>query len=172
MTKTTGLALLICLLLTACAHQQQEVRSNPDTNARVRVYFGAATNFYFNTTCLPKRGGTPVAAPRMLNLANTTIGMPVPRDAYRYYDEYVVRAKEPLSVSVTTGGQQRFGAITYASKLIETAWMFVPEAEADYEVIPVEEGGIQSLALRRLHVSTGAVSTSPAHFSAGAFPCE
>lgn len=87
MTKFSGLIVSICLLLTACAHQktQPDVQYDPATDARVRVYFGVATKFFFNTTCYPKHGGKAATKPRVFNLANTTIGMPVPADAERYY---------------------------------------------------------------------------------------
>lgn len=111
MTKFSGLIVSICLLLTACAHQktQPDVQYDPATDARVRVYFGVATKFFFNTTCYPKHGGKAVTKPRVFNLANTTIGMPVPADAERYYDEYVVKGGQPLTTCLPLVDVERLG---------------------------------------------------------------
>jgi len=167
MTKFSGLVVSICALLAACAHQktQPDVQFDPATDARVRVYFGVATKFFFNTTCYPKHGGKAVTKPRVFNLANTTIGMPVPADAERYYDEYVVKGGQPLTTSFSVGGRQEVGAVVLSTAYDSRAWTFVPQAGADYEIVPVQEKLRIRFLVRRLSLKDGIVSTEPEPFT-------
>jgi len=90
--KIFPFTLLMSLLATGCASQSPASGNyDPVSEARVRVYFGATTHFYFNTRCEPKKGlpgfgdsGMAVAMPRLRHLANTAIGMPVPVDTYTH----------------------------------------------------------------------------------------
>ncbi|WP_334042075.1 hypothetical protein [Burkholderia ambifaria] len=146
----------------------QNVTYDPANDARIRVYFGTDTHFYFNTSCEPKKHafssanrGMWVARPRMLNLANTTIGMPVPDDAYRYYDEYVIKADEPLTITLDTGGTSQTGGVVFSTPREHAAGTFVPQAGKDYEAFAVRRSGYFRLNVRRLIVDGERVRTEP-----------
>ncbi|MBK3824286.1 hypothetical protein [Paraburkholderia aspalathi] len=142
---------------------------NPQTDARVRVYFGVSTHFYFNTACEPQRGalgyggggGMAVAKPRMLHLANTTIGMPVPEDAYRYYDEYVVKADQPLTITLDTGGWSQVNGFVITETRQHVAGSFVPRPGMDYEAFPGGNKGSLRLTVRQLRLEDERVQTEP-----------
>ncbi|KUY83336.1 hypothetical protein [Burkholderia sp. RF4-BP95] len=157
----------LCVLFAGCAsHSAQSVAYDPANDARIRVYFGTDTHFYFNTSCEPKKHafdfasrGTAVAKPRLLNLANTTIGMPVPEDAYRYYDEYVVKANEPLTITLDTGGTSQTGGVVFSTPREHAAGTFVPQAGKDYEAFAIHPSGYLRLEIRRLIVEDDRVRT-------------
>ena len=159
----------LCVFFAGCAsHNAQGVAYDPANDARIRVYFGTDTHFYFNTSCEPKKHalsfanrGMWVAKPRMLNLANTTIGMPVPEDAYRYYDEYVIKANEPLTITLDTGGTSQTGGVVFSTPREHAAGSFVPQAGKDYEAFAVHSSGYLRLNVRRLIVTGDHVGTEP-----------
>jgi hypothetical protein len=171
MTKFVTLAVLICVSMTGCVHQipPQSVAYDPGTDARIRVYFGVSTHFYFNTACEPQRGalgyggggGMAVAKPRMLHLANTTIGMPVPEDAYRYYDEYVVKADQPLTITLDTGGWSQVNGFVITETRQHVAGSFVPRPGMDYEAFPGGDKGSLRLTVRQLRLEDERVQTEP-----------
>ncbi|MPV67672.1 hypothetical protein [Burkholderia sp. BE17] len=169
MLRNTLSALGLCVLFAGCAsHKVQSVAYDPASDARIRVYFGTDTHFYFNTECEPKKHafsfanrGMWVARPRMLNLANTTIGMPVPEDAYRYYDEYVIKANEPLTITLDTGGTSQTGGVVFSTPREHAAGTFVPQAGKDYEAFAVRRSGYFRLNVRRLIVDGERVRTEP-----------
>jgi hypothetical protein len=153
-----------------CSTHQPSSQSEiyaPDTHARIRVYFGVSTRFYFNTACEPRNGsfgygasgGVAVAKPRMFYLANTTIGMPVPEDAYRYYDEYVIKANQPLTIMLDTGGWSQNGGFVTTRARRHATGTFVPVPGADYEAFADGENGGLGLVVRRLRVDDGRVQT-------------
>ncbi|CAE6864735.1 hypothetical protein R75465_07878 [Paraburkholderia aspalathi] len=157
--------------MTGCVHQisPQSVTYDPVTDARIRVYFGVLTHFYFNTACEPQRGalgyggggGMAVAKPRMLHLANTTIGMPVPEDAYRYYDEYVVKADQPLTITLDTGGWSQVNGFVITETRQHVAGSFVPRPGMDYEAFPGGDNGSLRLTVRQLLLEDERVQTEP-----------
>ncbi|MEN8513235.1 hypothetical protein [Burkholderia sp. RS02] len=171
MFKNTLMAVALGTLLAGCASQNTHSAAyDPATDARIRVYFGASTRFFFNTACEPKKGvlgfgggGMAVAKPRTLHLANTTIGMPVPVDAYRYYDEYVIKANEPLTISVEYGGDSLpdFNGFVFRSRFQHIARTFVPLAGKDYEAFASNASNSLQLNVRRLSVVGEHVQTEP-----------
>ncbi|WP_322026760.1 hypothetical protein [Burkholderia sp. BCC1977] len=154
MLRNTLSVISLCVLFAGCAsHNAQSVAYDPVNDARIRVYFGVTTKFFFNSTCETKArplrfgySGTWVSKPRLLNLANTTIGMPVPEDAYRYYDEYVIKANQPLTISV-----HRLTGI-HANIPEHDAGTFIPQAGRDYEVFASKATGFFRLNVRKLSV--------------------
>ncbi|MDR6503514.1 hypothetical protein J2785_006707 [Burkholderia ambifaria] len=176
MFKNTLMAVALGTLLAGCASQNTHSAAyDPATDARIRVYFGASTHFFFNTTCEPKKGvlgfgggGMAVAKPRTLHLANTTIGMPVPEDAYRYYDEYVIKANEPLTISVEYGGDSLpdFNGFIFRSPFQHIARTFVPQAGKDYEAFASNASNSLQLNVRRLSVVGEHVQTEPVSIKA------
>ncbi|WP_080424627.1 hypothetical protein [Burkholderia ubonensis] len=167
MFRNALLMLALFAFFAGCAsHNTQSVAYDPANDARIRVYFGTDTHFYFNTACEPKKHafsfanrGMWVAKPRMLNLANTTIGMPVPADAYRYYDEYVIKANEPLTITLDTGGTSQNGGVVFSTPREHVAGTFVPAAGRDYEAFAVRPSGRLRLNVRRLIVEDNRVQT-------------
>ncbi|WP_081055045.1 hypothetical protein [Burkholderia diffusa] len=163
MLRNTLSVISLCVLFAGCAsHNTQSVAYDPVNDARIRVYFGVTTKLFFNSTCettaRPLRfgySGTWVSKPRLLNLANTTIGMPVPEDAYRYYDEYVIKAGQPLTISI-----HRLTGI-HANIPEHDSGTFVPQAGKDYEAFPVLRSGYFRLNVRRLIVEDDRVQTEP-----------
>ena len=107
----------------------------------------------------------------MWNLANTTIGMPVPADADRYYDEYVVKADQPLTASFTVGGRQQVGELIIDQRIESSGLTFIPQPGGDYEIVPVQEKSVIRFLVRRLHVRDGVVSAETEPFAI-ASPCE
>ena len=167
MRKIFPLVLLLSLSMAGCATQVPASSAyNSANDARIRVYFGTTTNFYFNTRCEPKKGlpgfgdnGVAVAKPRLLNLSNTTIGMPIPSDAYKYYDEYVVKANQPLLITLDTGGSSQTGAVIFSTPRQHVAGVFVPQPGRDYEAFAAAETTRLRLTVRELHVKDGQVSS-------------
>ncbi|WP_081085038.1 hypothetical protein [Burkholderia territorii] len=153
----------LCVLFVGCASRPaQHVTYDPANDARIRVYFGVTTKFFFDSSCETKvrplhfgYSGTWVSKPRLLNLANTTIGMPVPEDAYRYYDEYVIKAGHPLTVSI-----HRLTGI-YANIPEHDAGTFTPEAGKDYEVFASSATGLFRLNVRTVILEDNRVRTEP-----------
>jgi len=154
------------VLLMGCALRGTSANStyDPATDARIRVYFGVSTHFYFNTECEPKHGSighgggsTEVAKPRVLHLANTTIGMPLPQDAYKYYDEYVIKANQPLTITLDSGGWSQNNGFVVTETRRHAAGTFAPQAGVDYEAFAQDEHGYLRLAVRRLRVEDQSV---------------
>lgn len=173
MKKILVLLPFVLILATACAHKPQvqaKESYDPATQARIRVYFGPATRFHYDTACEPDKGlnpfskpGTLVAKPRLMNLANTVIGMPLPADAARYYDEYLVQANQPMTITSDSGGAISLPGMTIlnASPILHTAITFIPHAATDYEVIRLTDDKKLEIKVRQLRAVDGVVSTSP-----------
>ncbi|OJA51094.1 hypothetical protein [Burkholderia ubonensis] len=168
MARKILMVLALGVVLTGCASQSVENTAyDPTTDARIRVYFGTTTHFYFNTACEPKNGvlgfgrsGMAVAKPRMLHLANTTIGMPVPDDAYRYYDEYVIKANEPLTIALDKGGWSQVNGFVTTEMLQHVARTFVPQPGTDYEAFASNRSSSGlDLTVRKLSVIDAHVRT-------------
>lgn len=175
MRKMAGV-LLACGVLAGCASTgaHRSGAYDPATEARIRVYLGAYSHFYFNTTCEPNDSwllkgppGMDVAVPGFTRAlaGNTTIGMPLPDDAYKYYDEYVVNANQPLTMTFQIGGQRiidmgAVGTTTISQRVDHVARSFVPQPGLDYEVFPYEAKWGLETKLRQLHVNGKQVSTT------------
>lgn len=169
MKKFKSWAALIALSMTGCVHQTSPQASayDPTTDARIRVYFGVSTHFYFNTACEPRRGalgyggggGLAVAKPRNLNLANTTIGMPVPEDAYRYYDEYVIKANQPMTITLDTGRWSQVNGFVITETRRHVAGSFMPRPGVDYEAFSRGDKGGLELTIRQLRLEDERVQT-------------
>lgn len=169
MNRRAILAASFCISLMGCAHQPSSQNEIYDRtiDARIRVYFGVSTHFYFNAACEPRNasygygagGGIAVAKPRMFHLANTTTGMPVPEDAYRYYDEYVIKANQPLTITLDTGGWSQNGGFVITQARRHATGTFVPQPGADYEAFADGENGGLGLVVRRLRADDSRVQT-------------
>ncbi|WP_080436363.1 hypothetical protein [Burkholderia ubonensis] len=163
MLRNTLSVISLCVLFAGCAsHNTQSIAYDPANDARIRVYFGVTTKLFFNSACETKArplrfgySGTWVSKPRLLNLANTTIGMPVPEDAYRYYDEYVIKAGQPLTVSI-----HRLTGI-YTNIPEHDAGTFIPQVGKDYEVFASNSTGFFRLNVRRVILEDNRVRTEP-----------
>ncbi|ORC51231.1 hypothetical protein B2G74_00170 [Burkholderia sp. A27] len=170
MRKNVVSVAVLAAALAGCASDNvKKVAYDPATDARIRVYFGVSTHFYFNIACEPKRGslgyggggGMAVAKPRKLHLGNNVIGMPVPDDAYRYYDEYVVKANQPLTITADVGGRRDDGILVWVTANQHAARMFVPQPGRDYEMYPGNPQGRLELNVRQLNVTDGQIRTQP-----------
>lgn len=181
MRKIAG-ALLVCGVLAGCAGSGAKRGGvyDPATQARIRVYLGAYSHFYFNTTCEPADNwfakgapGIDVAVPGFTRAfaGNETIGMPVPADAYKYYDEYVIKAGQPLTITFRVGGDRvvdlgMAGKTTISQRVQHIARSFVPLPGNDYEVFPYDAAWGLEAKLRQLHVEGSRVSTTDVQLAA------
>lgn len=160
--------LLPAVLLAACATSGDERAYHPETDARVRVYWGPVVYFHFDTACVPvgnapeRKGKTLlVSKPGLSALRNKTVGMPLPPDAGRYYKEYVVPANQPLTITARFSSQSVMGNTMYVSTTPDGAGTFVPAAGRDYEVLVDGSANTPQVQVRQLHDGGGAVTTTP-----------
>ncbi|MDB0571251.1 hypothetical protein LBW59_10770 [Ralstonia solanacearum] len=168
--RSVRLPLLCALLLAACASPNGKLTANyhPDSQARIRVYWGAIVHFHFNTQCAPEEGllghaGNSMLAskPGLSSLTNKTVGMPLPPDAARYYHEYLVPAGQPLTISTRISRRTLRGAQVYQETSPRTADTFTPQPGQDYEVFVDGEIGLPRIHVRQLHQLADAISTEP-----------
>ncbi|WP_334052876.1 hypothetical protein [Burkholderia cepacia] len=161
------------IVLGACASPQSTPTAwQPDREARIRVYWGATVYFHYNTACMPKQGlwgGYPepsrlVSKPGFSAMVNKTVGMPLPSDAYRYYQEWIVPGGQPLTISAQITEATMINAKAYWATYAPGAGTFVPEAGRDYEVLISGPGSAQ-IHLRRLLAGTAGVAIEPVAIS-------
>ncbi|MHA6889414.1 hypothetical protein [Ralstonia pseudosolanacearum] len=168
--RSTHPPLLCALLLAACASPNGKPAAtyHPDSQARVRVYWGAVVHFQFNTRCTPEEGllgyagkGMLASKPGLSSLTNKTVGMPLPPDAARYYHEYLVPADQPLTISARISRQTLRGAQVYRETSPSSADTFIPQPGRDYEVSVDGEIGPPQIHVRRLLQQADGISTEP-----------
>ncbi|MFC0400139.1 hypothetical protein [Paraburkholderia rhizosphaerae] len=149
-------------ILSGCASSSRQTAAiyHPETEARVRVYWGATTEFFFNTNCIPKRNAKriTVSQPGLSSLTNKTVGMPVPPDAYRYFHEYIVPAEQPLTVRARIVSVTEMGNWEYVKKFQQEASTFVPQHGHDYEIVVKPIEGRSQIFARELVTSDTEVS--------------
>ena len=107
-----------------------------------------------------------VAKPRKFHLSNTTVGMPVPEDAYKYYDEYIIKADQPLTITMDKGGWSQNNGFVVTTAHEHAAGTFVPQAGADYEVFDYADQGFFRIGIRQLRVDGQRVVAKPMQFAA------
>src|SRR5262249_5209735 len=125
------IAIASLAVLSGCASSSRQAAAtyHPETEARVRVYWGATTEFFFNTNCVPTRNAKriTVSRPGLSSVTNKTVGMPVPPDAYRYFHEYIVPAEQPLTVRARIVSVTEYGKWEHIEKFDQEASTFVPQ---------------------------------------------
>jgi hypothetical protein len=157
-------SLLSPVLLCACASTPSPTAADyhPETEARVRVYWGANVSFYMNTACVTGNAKHFIASkPGLSSLSNKTVGMPVPSDAARYFHEYIVPAGEPMTVHAQFVSERLINGKRY--RVIDPAISstFVPEHGHDYEILVQDNDGPDAIFARELVSGANGISTVP-----------
>jgi hypothetical protein len=152
-------------ILSGCAVSGSQTAApyHPETEARVRVYWGSTAEFFFNTSCVPKHDPKRLTVSRLgfSSFVNKTVGMPVPSDAIAYFNEYIVPADQPLTVRAVMVAQVMIGTKIYAEKFPREASTFVPQHGHDYEIIVQPVNDDTQISARELMETDSIVSTKP-----------
>jgi hypothetical protein len=157
-------SLLIPVLLCACVETPSQTVADyhPETEARVRVYWGANVTFYMNTACVTGEAKHFVASkPGLSSLSNKTVGMPVPSDAARYYHEYIIPAGEPMTVHAQVVSERLIDGKRYRVPDAVKSSTFVPEHGHDYEILVQDNDGRDAIFARELVSGANGISTVP-----------
>lgn len=157
-------SLLSPVLLCACVGTPSQTAADyhPETEARVRVYWGANVTFYMNTACVTGDAKHFIASrPGLSSLSNKTVGMPVPSDAARYFHEYIVPAGEPMTVRAQIVSEQFINGRLYRVADVAKSSTFVPEHGHDYEILVQDNDGFDAIFARELVSGTNGTSTVP-----------
>jgi hypothetical protein len=163
-TFARHVSLLSFMLLSACAGTPSQTAADyhPETEARVRAYWGPNVTFYMNTACATGEAKHFVATkPGLSSLTNKTVGMPVPSDAGQYFHEYIVPAGEPMTIRAQFVSQQFLNGKTYVVTDQPKFATFVPERGHDYEILGQDNGGPDAIVARELVSSDKGISTLP-----------
>ena len=163
-TSILFVSIVSSVLLCACAGTPSQTAKDyrPETEARVRVYWGANVTFYLNTACVTGQARHFVASkPGLSSLSNKTVGMPMPPDAARYFHEYIVPAGEPMTVRAQISSQQLINGKQYRVTDAAAASTFVPEHGHDYEILVQDNDGPDEIFARELVSSVNGTSTVP-----------
>ncbi|GJH33217.1 hypothetical protein CBA19CS91_10690 [Paraburkholderia hospita] len=163
-TSTLFVSIVSSVLLCACAGTASQTAADyhPQTEARVRVYWGANVTFYLNTACVTGEARHFVASkPGLSSLSNKTVGMPVPPDAARYFHEYIVPAGQPMTVHARISSEQIINGKRYRVTDAAKASTFVPEHGHDYEILVQDNDGPDEIFARELVSSANGTSAVP-----------
>jgi hypothetical protein len=152
-------------ILSGCASPGSQTAApyHPETEARVRVYWGATVEFFFNTSCVPKHDPhrLTVSRPGLSSLTNKTVGMPVPADASPYFHEYIVPADQPLTVRAVVVAEVMLNGKRYRETFPREASTLVPQHGHDYEIIVQPVNDDTQISARELVESDSNVSAKP-----------
>jgi hypothetical protein len=152
-------------ILSGCAASGSQTAApyHPETEARVRVYWGSTAEFFFNTSCVPKHDPKrlTVSRPGFSSLTNKTVGMPVPPDAIAYFHEYIVPGDQPLTVRAVVVAEVMINGKRYRERFPREASTFVPLHGHDYEIIVQPVNDDTQISARELVESDSIVSTKP-----------
>lgn len=93
----------ILILLTSCVNTQKLQLESPEKTAKIRVFQGALIHLYSGHTCYSRKIDNKIRARAsfaMLPSQNAELGMPKTEDIPMRYDEHIIPANKPLTISM------------------------------------------------------------------------
>src|SRR5262249_51495528 len=126
-------------ILSGCAASSSQTAApyHPETEARVRVYWGSTAEFFFNTSCVPKHDPNrlTVSRPGLSSLTNKTVGMPVPSEAIGQVGESIIPAAQAVTVRGVVVAEVMLNGKRYREKFPREASIVVAVHGRDYEMM-------------------------------------